>query len=55
MSEKTKKKQQKEFNFAGDYFISQILCDMCDFGKSGECTAEPPCKTYKAVEDNADL
>lgn len=50
-----KKKTEKEYNFTGDYFTSELLCDMCDYGKNGECKANPPCKTYDAVEDNREL
>ena len=53
-----KKQNQKseEYNFNGDYFTSEILCDLCDYGKSGKCNAEKtPCKTYLAVENTREL
>lgn len=52
---KKEKPSKKEYNFTGDYFTSEILCNLCDYGKSQKCDAEPPCKTYQAVEDNREL
>jgi hypothetical protein len=42
--------EESEFEFDGDIMASEVLCDHCKHGRSGNCTGEPPCSTYKALE-----
>lgn len=50
-SDSRKQQNPLDFELGKDLFVSELLCDNCKFGMQGRCEADPPCATYKYLEE----